>query len=98
MGRYNLVNDIVMFNDVGDNEERTFVFKNDAGTRYLCMNRFGNWCIGRTAGDNTYNLEQKNDSARFYHSPPKTLPWQYWNGDDGDFINDNILKVFPCYY
>ena len=92
MGRYNLVNDIVMFKHVAEDEGRTFVYKNDAGTKYLYMNRFGKWCIGSIAGDISCNLRQKNDSARVYHSPPKTLPWQYYNVEDGGFVNDNTLK------
>ena len=96
MGRYNLVNDIVMYYDVGGNQVRSFVYKNDAGSKYLYMDSCGVWCIGPIAGDRYCNLSQLRESTRFCRSPPKTLPWGYC--DYGVFVVDKALKVFPCYF
>ena len=30
-------------------------------------------------------------------SPSKTLPWKYGSYSNGLWMDDNTLKVFPCY-
>jgi len=93
-GRYSLARDIVMSHSSKESD-RTFVYKNDEGTKYLYRNYSGNWVVGKIAGDIRFSLLQTDEGTN-HPSPPKILPWKYYN--DGWRDDDKTLKVFPCYF
>ena len=69
----------------------------DACTRYLYVNKDGNWVVGKIAGDDSYYLIQHKDryDGQTHYTPSKTKQWEYWK--DGWKEDDKTLKVFPCY-
>ena len=85
MGKYTLVRTIVMYQGIP-------VYKHDEEDIYLYRNETGDWCVGKTAGDNMYALMQPSKTSLL--SPSKTLPWEYF---DGKWSNDITLIVYPCY-
>ena len=94
MGRYTLVRDIVMVQR--ENSRRTFVYKNDKGEHFLYETCTGRWCVSRTVGELNCLLAQDKGKGSSL-SPSKTLPWKYGSYSNGLWMDDNTLKVFPCY-
>ena len=93
MGKYTLVRNMVMIQSGTD--RRTCVYKKDEGERFLYMNSNGNWCVSDTLGEVVCKLVQSDNNWSSL-SPSKTLPWKY--GMDAQWMDDNTLRVFPCYY
>ena len=78
MGRYTLVRNTVVMQEVGDEVLLTSVYKKDIGERemFLYLNFLGSWCMSDTVGQTACSLIQPNGDE-FTHTPSKTLPWLY---------------------
>ena len=87
MGRYTLVHNIVMHDNIP-------VYKHDEKDFYLYTIKSGDWCVGSVAGSTKTFLHQPSGGS-FPPSPPKTVTWKFYNRTS--WQEDVSLKVFPCY-